>query len=92
MAWESPWIDTLGDSNNKWSYYNQVLDVNHEAHVEAPEVGTHQIVITQQTGCSPVGAVYVSGQMLPNSGPQTVNVKISPSLKNGTIFVDVDCN
>jgi len=39
------WFDTLGNSNNKWSYYNQALDVNHEAHVESPENGTHQIVI-----------------------------------------------
>jgi len=91
------WVDTNGASNNKWSYYNQALDVNHEAHVEAPENGTHQIVITNQPvtqyqpGCQ-VGDVYLAGQRLPNSGPQTVFVKMSPSYKNITIFVDVDCN
>jgi hypothetical protein len=87
------WIDTNGASNNKWSYYNQALDVNHEAHVEAPENGTHQIVIQNQTGCSVDGnTVYLAGQPLPNTGPQTVFVKISPSYKNITIFVDVNCN
>lgn len=84
------WHDTLGNSNNKWSYYNQALDVNHEAHVESPENGTHQIVIQDQPGCT-VGEVYVAGQLRGN-GPQTVSIKMSPSYKNITIFVDVNCN
>jgi hypothetical protein len=84
------WIDTNGASNNKWSYYNLSLDVNHEAHVEAPENGTHQIVIQNQTGCT-VGAVYLNGSLVPNSGPQTVSVKVSPSYKNITLRVDVYC-
>ena len=69
----------------------QTLDVIHEAHVEAPENGTHQIVIQNQAGCT-VDDVFVAGQPLPNTGPQTVIVKISPSYKNITIFVDVNCN
>jgi hypothetical protein len=85
------WFDTLGNSNQKWSYYNLSLDVNHEAHVEAPENGTHQIVIQNQTGCT-VDDVYLAGQRLPNTGPQTVLVKVSPSDKNITIVVDVNCN
>jgi hypothetical protein len=85
------WIDTLGNSNNKWSYYNLTLDVIHEAHVEAPENGTHQIVIQNQTGCT-VDTVYLNGTALPNSGPQTVLVKVSPSDKNVTLRVDVNCN
>jgi hypothetical protein len=85
------WIDTLGNSNSKWSYYNLSLDVIHEAHVEAPEDGTHQIVIQNQIGCT-VDDVYLAGQRLPNTGPQTVIVKMSPSYKNVTIFVDVNCN
>jgi hypothetical protein len=84
------WIDTLGASNNKWSYYNQALDVNHEAHVEAPEDGTHQIVIQNQTGCT-VDDIYVAGQRLPNTGPQTVEVKVLPSYTNITLRVDVYC-
>jgi hypothetical protein len=85
------WIDTNGASNNKWSYYNQALDVNHEAHVEAPENGSHQIIIANQPGCT-VDEVYVGGQRMPNVGPQTVTIKMSPSYKNITIFVDVNCN
>lgn len=85
------WLDTLGNSNNKWSYYNQALDVNHEAHVEAPENGTHQIVISNQAGCT-VDEVYFMGNKLPNFGPQTVSVKVSPSDKNVTFFIDVNCN
>lgn len=87
------WIDTLGNSNNKWSYYNQALDVNHEAHVEAPENGTHQIVISNQPGCTVDGnTVFLQGQQLPNLGPQTVSVNVSPKDKNITIVVDVYCN
>ena len=85
------WVDTNGASNNKWSYYNLALDVNHEAHVESPENGTHQIIIQNQTGCT-VNEVYLAGSRLPNNGPQTVNVRMSPSYKNITIFVDVNCN
>ena len=85
------WYDTLGNSNSKWSYYNQSLEVNHEAHVEAPENGTHQIVIQDQAGCS-VAEVYVMGQRQLKNGPQTVSIKMSPSYKNITIFVDVNCN
>lgn len=85
------WIDTNGASNSKWSYYNLSLDVIHEAHVEAPENGTHQIVVQNQTGCT-VGAVYLNGSLLANSGPQTVSVKVLPSYKNITLRVDVHCN
>lgn len=84
------WIDTLGASNNKWSYYSLSLDVIHEAHVEAPEDGTHQIVIQNQTGCT-AGSVYLNGSLLPNSGPQTVSVRVLPSYKNITLRVDVYC-
>jgi hypothetical protein len=85
------WIDTNGASNNKWSYYNQSLDVNHEAHVEAPENGTHYIVVADQPGCT-VDNVYLNGNLLPNPGGQTVAVKVSPSYKNITLRVDVTCN
>ena len=89
--------DTLGATDVKWSYLNTVLDVNHEAHVEAAEVGTHSITINNQASCSvddvtvtntQTGKSYSTGVL----GPQTVSVSISPSLKSGaTIFVDVWC-
>lgn len=84
------WYDTLGNSNDKWSYYNAALDVNHEAHVEAPENGTHLIVIANQVGCA-VDEVYLQG-VYQGTGPLTVSVKVQPSDKNVTFVVDVNCN
>lgn len=85
------WTDTNGGSNNKWSYFNQSLQVNHEAHVESPENGTHQIDIQNQTGCI-VDEVFLNGKQLPIFGPQTVSVKMLASYKNITIVIDVNCN
>lgn len=84
------WIDTLNASNNKTSYLNLPLDINHEAHVEAPEDGTHQIVVADQAGCT-VSTVYLNGSALAKQGPQTVSVKVLPSYKNVTLRVDVQC-
>jgi small basic protein len=98
------WTDTLGASNNKWSYFSAALDVNHEAHVEAPENGTHQITVNNQldprdptgaTFCTVTGPIQVSNTytgasyFTSISGPQTVSVKVLPSFKSGTIFLDV---
>jgi hypothetical protein len=87
---EITWTDTLGASNNKWSYYNQALDINHEAHVESVENGTHTITIGNQAGCT-VGSISVAGTRLPNSGPQSVSVWVDPNWAGDTIFVDVSC-
>ena len=84
------WTDPLGASNAKWSYLNVSLDINHEAHVEAAEAGTHLINIPAQAGCN-VGEVYLAGTLLRKRGPQIVKVTISPSFKGDTIFVDVVC-
>ena len=85
------WTDPLGATNTKWSYLNEALDINHEAHVEAVENGIHLITISDQDGCN-VGEVYVDGTLLRTSGPQTVKINVSPSFKGDTIFVDVVCN
>lgn len=91
------WTDTLGASNHKWSYYNQALDINHEAHVEAPENGTHLITINDQPGCNVVGPIQVINTYTGKSyytsvsGAQTVSVNVSPSMKTGTIFLYVTC-
>ena len=58
--------------------------------MEAPEHGTHQIVVSNQTGCT-VGTVHLNGSALSNTGPQTVAVKVLPSYKNITLRVDVQC-
>jgi len=68
------WHDTLGASNNKYSLLNLDLDINHEAHVEAVEVGTHIIDVYTHPGCT-VGNLYSNGQLLRNTGPQSVAVQ-----------------
>lgn len=87
------WQDTLGASNNKYSYFEPQHFINHEAHVEAPEVGTHYISIADQPGCS-VGDVYVAGTKQRKKGPQTIGVKVTKAMKmkgSFTVFVDVVC-
>src|SRR5215831_13829145 len=70
------WTDTFGAHNVKWSYLNLAIDVHHEAHVEAPEIGTHLITIDNQPGCTvddvtvtntQTGKTYSTGIL----GPQT---------------------
>ena len=84
------WTDTVSGTNTKSSYLNAALNVNHEAHVEAPEVGTHRISIWNQTGCT-VGFVYVNGVRQPEPGAQDVAVEFPKTTKTLTIFVDVQC-
>jgi hypothetical protein len=84
------WTDTLGASNNKWSYENLALDIHHEAHVENVENGTHYITIANQAGCT-VGAVYVNGVLQPKSGPQTIKIMVPQSFSSDTVFLDVAC-
>lgn len=87
------WQDTFGASNTKHSYFAPEQIVMHEAHVEAPEIGTHYIFISNQPGCT-VGDVYVAGVKQKKNGPQTVAVKITKAMKNKgsfTVFVDVVC-
>jgi hypothetical protein len=84
------WTDPLGASNIKWSYLNRALDINHEAHVEAVEYGTHYITIVDQPNCT-IGAVALDYKLLPKEGPQTVAVTIKPSWQGTTIFIDVAC-
>jgi hypothetical protein len=84
------WTDTLGGKNNKSSYYRPDLDVNHEAHVEAPEPGAHRIAINSQPGCN-VGIVTVDSMRQPEPGPQEVTVIFPKTTKTHTIFVHVQC-
>jgi len=88
------WTDTLGASNNKWSYENLALQIHHEAHVESVELGTHGITIGNQAGCT-VGAVYAAGVLQPNAGPQTVSVVVNSTSAStwpySTFWIDVVC-
>ena len=66
------------------------LHVNHEAHIEAPEEGTHRIALPAQAGCN-VGIVDVGGIRQPETGPQEVSVAFPKTTKSLTIFVTVQC-
>jgi hypothetical protein len=83
------WTDTLGASNNKWSYEDLLHDIHHEAHVESVEQGTHYITIADQAGCF-VGVVYANGAALHKLGPQTVTVDVNGNWGD-TFFIDVYC-
>ena len=84
------WIDPVGASNGKWSYYAPGLQVFHEAHVEAVTAGTHYIRIDNQPGCTVISVWYNGAQVA--SGPTTVAVKISATQKAFSIPITVDCS
>jgi hypothetical protein len=84
------WIDTVGASNKKWSVWAPSLLAYHEAHVENAEDGNHRFQIYDQAGCT-IQEVYVNGVLMPELGPQTVDVNVKPSFKSGTLRVDVYC-
>ncbi len=92
------WTDTHGASNTKWSYFDASINVNHEAHIEAPEIGTHTISIANQTGCTVDGLIQVyntqtgKASFTSTGGPQSISITLSPSMKSGsTIFLFVPC-
>jgi len=84
------WTDPIGGSNFKTSYLDEAIDVNHEAHVEAVEEGTHKISIWDQPGCT-VGWITVNGVRRPEPGSQDVFVQVPKTNKRLSIFVDVQC-
>lgn len=87
---QTTWVDSVGGSNVKSSYFNLALDVNHEAHIEAPEDGNHRIVVDDQPGCV-VGQIYVLGVPQPEWGPQIVSIDVTRRMKDVTLRVDVAC-
>ena len=83
------WIDTLGVSNPRCSFGNQGT-----AKVENAESGVHQIVISNQAGCT-VGNISVqvpNGPIQYFNGPQTIDVHVSGAFKSGTIAIYVNCS
>jgi hypothetical protein len=81
------WIDTLGASNEKWSYWAPNLCVFHEAHVEAVETGFHTIVIADQPPWTIAYIVAPDGSV--TYGPGSVVVHIQNLNKDRTVFIDV---
>ena len=90
------WIDTLGVQNPRCSG-----PPNTSAKVENVENGTHQFVISSQTGCVTfTGGVsqYVGGKLTTTQtfsggpgSPVTVAIQIKPSF-TGSIVIDVYCS
>jgi len=89
------WIDTIGVSNPRFSLVDLSIGVTGFAHVEDVEDGVHQFTFTNQPGC-PIYQITVG---MPNGGPilyypggsQTIDVHISPSFKDGTLWIYVNC-
>jgi hypothetical protein len=82
------WIDTLGASNRKWSYYKPEVRIDHYAHIEAPEVGTHKVVIFDQPGCS-IYEVHTKDKIY--KGANTVPVVIKKNDREWTKYMYVYC-
>jgi hypothetical protein len=93
---KSMWVDTVGVSNNKWSYYVPFWDVT-EAHVEAVENGDHQIVIEEQPGCTTIEQISLTYEDYEKSdttylgpGPRAVPVTMRGT-GHQNVFVRVYC-
>ena len=83
------WVDTVGASNQKHSYWAPDLHVYHEAHVESIESGTHSIVVDDGPGYTIAHIHRPDGTVI--EGPGTVQVKIPVNQnKDLTIFIDVE--
>ncbi len=89
------WIDTLGVSNTVCSGDG----VQDWAHVEQPENGIHQIVITGQPGCTNFtggvsiyqGNKLITTQTFTGPGPVTLDIQVKPNF-SGSIVINVYCN
>lgn len=86
-------FDPLGTSNLKWSEYDPAVLAFHEAHFEAVEPGAHEVVVSDQDGCTIIDAHGPDGTTyLPVNGTVTVPVSVVRNVrKDKTYFVDVHC-
>ena len=89
---KATWIETNGASNVKYSEYDPARLAFHEAHVEAAEQGDHEIVVSDQAGCT-VDSVQAGGRTYsPAGGSVTVPVAVkNHQAGDATYFVDVLC-
>jgi hypothetical protein len=95
-GYQVTWIDTLGGSNRKWSYYAPQHYVYDNAHIEAVEPGRHHIVLADQPGCR-IGQVrYDYGHddvdgSLQGTGAGTYEVRISKWGRDWGVYLEVAC-
>lgn len=87
------WIDTLGVKNNKYSYNDPAVLVNHASHIEAIENGVHYIGIFDQPGCKVVKLALTdpSAGATWYTGAQTLGIRIKSTFVSGTYKIDVWC-
>jgi hypothetical protein len=91
------WTDTLGAGNNKHSYNDpRWWTRDNFAHVEAVEVGVHQITVENQPGCT-VRRMECSagscGQKHQNiTGPGTFDVPVKQNDRMWTKYINVYCS
>jgi len=81
-----------GASNVQYSEYHLALLAFHEAHVDAAEQGDHQIVVSDQAGCT-IDHVQAGGRTyFPAGGSVTVPVAVeNHQAGDATYFVHVPC-
>ncbi len=80
------WKDTLGAGNLKWTDET----ANLEAHVEAPEVGTHTVTIPNQPGCDVTGGYISDGRQI--TGPGNFAIQVKTNTIGTTWHLYVYCN
>ena len=87
------WTDTLGSTNNKYSY---VLPSGHHfAHVEAVEAGVHGVTVSDQPGCKVVKFFCYDTKQWCSAdlnGPGTIDVTIKQKDPVWTKYLIVYCN
>lgn len=90
------WIDTLGASNQKFSYLVKFFN-NLEAHVEAVEDGVHKIVIEDQPNCI-IDNIYMGNFNAPKkaavyvgNGAQTVPIRINNPKVASSPYLNIYC-
>ena len=85
------WVDTLGSSNVKYSYYKPQINVLNFSHIEAVEAGVHSITVTDQPGCKVV-KFFGNSAFQEINGPGTIDVQVKPNDKMWTHYLYVYCN
>lgn len=84
------WTDTLAAGNTKHSVNNPSIGVEHFAHIEAPEVGVHQITVENQPGCT---VTYFANTWATTEifGPGTIDVAVLENDPDWTKYFYVYC-
>ena len=92
---QTSWTDTLGVTNNKYSYTKPEVLIDHIAHVEAVEAGVHGITVLDQPGCKVVKLFCYNTNHFCSpdiNGQGTINVTIKQKDPNWTKHLYVYCN